>query len=227
MDNAMSDAVKILVPNIVLLVMWYVDKQNTKQKNKAETESIVTQQFDLLNTAKNQEIKRLDEKASRNESTISQLIQINELQQKENEECKYNSATLKLQVKRLNQIVDFHGYEWEKVYVLDDNIMVTHSFEKYFTEAHIQMAVFNEVDTFVADVNKHKPCVLIIDNWLGEVQAKDVIRRLTYTPEIILMSADLSVEAQFEGQKIRFFPKTENYIYKIAQAVIEYLSNKN
>jgi hypothetical protein len=226
MDTVMSDAIKILVPNVVLLVLWYLDKQKNKQKQHADIENKVTETFNMLNSAKDGEIKRLTDKVNLNANTITALEEKSELQEKENQECKITSATLELEISRLKNIIDFHGYEWERVSLLDDNQTVTTAFAYHFKKASVRLSVFNDPKTFVKDVNAHQPCILIIDNWLGEIQAAEVIEQLTYSPDIILMSQDFDLKEKFKNQSVLFFPKKDNYVFNIMQAVIDQLKSK-
>jgi CheY-like chemotaxis protein len=209
----MESVFTILISGGVSVAVTYAVSLLNRKKTTAETEGLVVDQFSKFSQAQNTRIEALEKK--------------NEEQERENEECAYRSKVLELQVRRLNKIVSLRGYSWEKVFVLDDNATVTKLFKKQFERASIHMAAFNDHIAFLEAVKVEQPEIVVLDHWLGNIVAKDIIAQMDeYRPEIILMSADKDLAEEYENIGIKFFWKDPFYIFKIAGAVVEYLIDK-
>lgn len=210
---AFADLIPVLITSVAGLAGGAIANTIARPKVKAETEGLIATTYkDLLKEVR--------------EERLEYQKQIKELKT-ENQECEYNSEVILLELDELKQIVIYKGWnDVQAVYILDDNKLVTTEFKLRFDKISLLEAhVYNDAELFLKDVQKNRPPMLILDYMLGDIVADDVIEHLGYKPEIIIMSADKSVQRKYNDIGVRFFHKDEHYVIRIAKAVVEHLHN--
>lgn len=142
------------------------------------------------------------------------------------EYCEYETSMLRFIIKRFEKM--FGSIEPVDVYILDDNPTVTMAFKYQLGKYSILRPVtFNNAKTFVNEVQLQKPHIIVVDNMLGEeLVAADIITKLNYSPEIIIISADITIEQDLIAKGVKFFYKDQHYIVRVANACVDYLNKE-
>lgn len=206
--------ITILINAFVSLCVVTLGYLFLRKKNKAETESFVVEQYDKLAKQQRTEIEA-------NAAKIEAL-------EKKYEACEYDHLVKTLELAHIKRQIDLHKFPKACVFVLDDNKMVTMEFKKYFRDISVlDCRTFFEPKDFLIEAKKEHPEILILDHFLSDsLTADDVIKELDYLPEIFIMSQDKDIHILVREKGWDFFYKDDNYVRKIAKAVIEYLYHK-
>jgi hypothetical protein len=219
------DLSTILTPIVISAAAAWLIRNKTKSevsKNKAETEILFDKRYQDL-------IKAMDKERAHDRQLIEDNRQLIKQQAHENAECEYKHEVTELELSTVKKKIDFHNWQRESVFILDDNLMVINEFKFRFSKISVlDYRVFTQTEVFLREAQKEQPEILIID-WMLEDDktAQDVIDQLGYEPEIFIMSADKSVHMKIREQGMQFFYKDEHYVFKIAKAVIQHLRDKN
>jgi hypothetical protein len=219
------DLSTILTPIVISAAAAWLIRNKTKSevsKNKAETEILFDKRYQDL-------IETMDKERAHDRQLIEDNRQLIKQQAHENAECEYKHEVTELELATVKKKIDFHNWQRETVFILDDNPLVVNEFKYRFGKISVlDTRVFSNSEKFLTDARNEKPEILIIDWMLGEDEtAQDVIEQLEYEPEIFIMSADKSVALKIREQGMQFFYKDDHYVFKIAKAVIQHLRDKN
>lgn len=147
-----------------------------------------------------------------------------------NEECEYKHDVAELEMQQLKKQINFQNWSKEKVFILDDNKNVITSFRKKFANiSSIDYQAFINNDEFLEATTEHRPEILILDYFLGDLTADDIIERIGYEPEVFIMSGDSSIRIKYKDTPMKFFDKDGQllYISKIAKAVLQHIKEKH
>lgn len=206
------------IVNVSIIIIGYL---LTRRKTKAETESIIVQQYDLLVKSLRQEIKE-------NKEEIQLLKNGFKAMEKSNQECEYDHLVKSLELAHIKKLIDLSKLPKATAFVLDDNKMVALEFKKYFREISVlDCKIFTDPDAFLKTVKQEQPEITILDFFISEtLTAEDIIKQMGYTPEIFIMSHDKNIGIKIREKGWDFFYKDDFYVQKIAKAVIEYLYHK-
>lgn len=224
----------ILTAGGTLLAAWYINHLN-KPKQKKEIEAIISDQWYKLTERLGEERTELINRINRNDSIIKELekhkdanIKIIAQLTRDNEELKYQNRVTELEMLQLKRLNDFKVWKRDLVYLLDDDKDVLDEFEHKFHKISVaDFKGFSNNDEFMAATKSNKPAIVVIDYRLDNGKtAEDIIHDLGYEPEIFIMSVNSAYEQRFNGKKIRFFTKDTHYVYKIAMAIIQHLTEK-
>lgn len=192
-----------------------------KPKDREAMRMIAIEQMDKVVVRQNDIIAEQDKKIDANKRTIEE-------QAKANEDCEYRHEVAELNQDLLLSQIDLNNVPKSTVFVLDDNKMVIMEFRNRFRKVNaIDCKFFVSPTEFARFAQAERPEVVILDYMLGEtLTADDVIKDLGYEPEIFIMSQDKSIQLRIKEQGHQFFYKDDQYVLKIAKAVIKHLKAK-
>ncbi len=212
----------ILMSGLISAITIIVGYVLTRNKTKAETESLISQQHNDLIIVLSKDRNELREEIKENKEHIRK-------QQIDNDECEYKHDVVELEMQHLKKQIDYKDYHKETVFVVDDNGMTAELFRSFLGKVSvINCKVFLDHKLFLIEVQREKPGIVILDHYLDkDMTAADIIKLLGYTPEVFIMSSTQEVHLIYADTGYRFFYKGENYVQKISKAVLEHLKNKN
>lgn len=232
---------------ITLVLGWYISRKKQRaeiDKMTVEKEGLVVQQYDKLVDRLNAEYEKIKKRLHDQEHELENRIQRNtkiiaELQsqqaydqrrmavlEKDNENCKYQHSIVELELKLIKKQHVELLVKKELVCVLDDDPDVIEEFgEKFIKITILQFLGFTDYNKFIHYVETHRPAIIVTDYRLGVYTAEDVLKVLSYEPEVIVMSGILPPKGFIRG-RIKFFKKEEHYIYRIAASIVNYLNSK-
>lgn len=211
----------------------------TKKKTKAETAKTVAESASSLNHDYAELIKILHDERERDRKefinrmeAVMKEIRANKLEiqmlKYDNEECKYLHEVSDLEMMHVRRHTDRRLWERELVHVLDDDEDALEDFKNKFKKLSVlEYEGFREVDEFLERTRAKRPPIVVLDYMLPKgTTAEHVIKQLEYDPEIFVMSSEENFELKFKGKNVKFFPKDDNYILKIAKAIIQSLIHR-
>lgn len=248
MQQLWNDAIKILIPNILLLVLWYLDKQKNKaqhqldlQKRKEETKSLVVEQMEKVSEVALKQIDSLRKEREYDQQQIERNRQAAELAQEraqqaesKNDDCEFEHGITRLQLNKVMKKLEMNNWIKSTVFVLDDNKMVTDIFSHRFrTIPVVNFKSYTKWRIFLADVQRERPEIVVVDHAVSsaeddaEITALDLISQFGYQPDILVMSGTKENAAFYKDTDITFFYKDQWYIRNITKTILEHLIKKN
>lgn len=214
--------------------MWWLNRPKQRKEMQAilidSTSKIIAGLNEYIitldNRINNQDklIKRLEENEAENVEVIAAL-------KKDNEELKYKHKVIESEIGILKKISGLKPAVWRrcKVYVIDDDTDELDKFaHKLGSNSVIDYSGYTAIDTFLKEVKLEHPEYVIIDYRLNDGKtANDVLEAMEYEPEIFIISGVAGFETRIRGQKnIHFFTKDDFYVYKICEAILKHISER-
>lgn len=227
----MSDTlIGILTGGLVSIIISGLAALYTRKKTKSEVSKNNAEKDEVIHNMYLEIIDEFRKERVAHKSEVDEFkLLVKELKQ-DNEECEYKHDVRELEVHLLKKQIDIQNWIKEKVFILDDHDLVVKAFRKKFSSiSSVEFKAFNDNNEFLKEVEAHKPQILILDYYLGEMTADDIIKTIGYEPEIFIMSGDSSIRMKFKDTSMQFFSKDAQleYVFKIAKAVLQHLKEKH